>query len=171
MNCIEPHSHAPETNTGTNTGATPGTNRCEHSVELLRRYSNLPILSSFGHTARRVVADPPPRPIQSARRRLGPAVVAQLVADYQAGQSTTAIMQTFGLGKGTVLRLLQEAGIERRGQGQRKIDLAEATARYQAGCSLAKLAATYGCDAETMRTAFRRAGLRLRPRHGWNQPD
>lgn len=53
--------------------------------------------------------------IHDARRRLGPDVIAQLVVDYESGQPSTALMITYGLGKGSVHRLLQEAGVKRAG--------------------------------------------------------
>ena len=76
-------------------------------------------------------------------------------------------MATYGLGKGTVLKLLEDRGVTRRGQGRKNIDLLEAAARYAAGWSLAKLATTYGCDAETVRLALKDHGVQLRPRNGW----
>src|SRR5215204_3310341 len=46
----------------------------------------------------------PPRPRQRAEDRLGPEGVAQLCADDQAGMTTRQLMQTYRLGKGSVLR-------------------------------------------------------------------
>ena len=73
-----------------------------------------------------------------------------------------ALMATHGLGKGTVLNLLRNAGVDLRGQGQRNIDLTEAIDRYRTGWSLVKLGAAYDCDAETVRKALRVAGVALR---------
>src|SRR6185437_15341008 len=52
--------------------------------------------------------------IHNARRRLGPEQIAQLVADYEAGSPSTQLMTTYGLGKGTVLRLLRKHGAKLR---------------------------------------------------------
>jgi hypothetical protein len=75
-------------------------------------------------------------------------------------------MRTYGLGKGSVLRLLEEAGVERRRQGQRNIDVVEAAEHYEAGWLLARLAAIYGCGAETVRQALLGHGVAVRPRKG-----
>lgn len=45
-------------------------------------------------------------------------------------------MRTYGLGKGTVLKLLHDHGVTVRAQGRKNIDLAEAIEYYQAGWSL-----------------------------------
>ena len=76
-------------------------------------------------------------------------------------------MTRYGLGKGTVLRLLRDAGVSLRAQGQKNIDLDEAITRYEAGWSVAKLGVVYDCDGETVRTALKTAGVVLRRRNGW----
>lgn len=52
--------------------------------------------------------------IHSAHRRLGSSRIPQLVADHQAGAPITELMKTYGIGKGTVLDLLEREGIPRR---------------------------------------------------------
>jgi hypothetical protein len=138
----------------------------QNLVELLGRYSKLPKPPEFGPFTPRLKSERTPRRVHSARRRLSVDERQQLVADYQAGQPTTALMVTYGLGKGTVLELLREAGVRLRAQGQRNIDLAEAIERYTAGWSLKKLGAAYDCDAETIRKALRAAGISRRSPHG-----
>jgi hypothetical protein len=107
-----------------------------------------------------------PRRIHDARRRLSPEIIQQLIHDYEAGQSTPALMTTYGLGKGAVLRLLEEAGVQRRGQGQKNIQLEEAIQLYEQGWSLVNLAVRYDCNGETVRQALMGAGVKLRPRSG-----
>lgn len=84
------------------------------------RYSKLPELPGFGHLAaegRLPVARS--RRVHAARRRLSTDTLAQLVADYEAGQPTTELMATYDLGKGTVLGLLRGVGIKLRAQARR----------------------------------------------------
>ncbi len=50
-------------------------------------------------------------------RRLYPELIAALVADYPAGMSSVKLMETYGLGKGSVLKLLREAGVTIRRPG------------------------------------------------------
>jgi hypothetical protein len=64
--------------------------------------------------------------IHDVHRRLGSDVIAHLIADYEAGQPATALMDTYGLGEGTVLRLLREQGVEIRHQSLTPDQLAEA---------------------------------------------
>lgn len=103
-----------------------------------------------------------PKRIHAARRRLGPEIIAQLAADYESGRSTTWLMQTYGLGKGTVLGLLEEYGVQLRNQGVPPDQLDEIIRLYRSGLSLAKVAASFGCSAETARRALMAAGVRLR---------
>jgi hypothetical protein len=94
-------------------------------------------------------------------------VITQLVQDYEAGQPTTVLMTTYGLGKGAVLRLLDEAGVKRRYQGQKNIQIEEAIRLYEQGWSLVKVADHFNCNRETIRQALMAAGVKLRPRNGW----
>lgn len=96
----------------------------------------------------------PPR-IYRAIQRLDPDRIAQLIADHEAGQSTTAPMSMYGIGKGMVLRLLHDASGRLRSHGQRNI-----------------LGDAYDCDPEPVRAALRAAGVRLRPQTaGWESWD
>ena len=139
-------------------------------VEVVQRYSKLANLSKIGHlTAGRAVPIAPRR-IHAAQKRLGPERLAQLVADYQAGHPSTTLMQTYGLGKGTVLKLLRQHGVQLRCQGARTIDIEQATELYQSGWSLKQLGALFGCDAETVRKTLQAAGVELRSPHERRHP-
>jgi len=85
-------------------------------VELMHRYSKMPDLPIFRHRVKDAgerASTSHPR-IHRAQQRLGPEAIAQLVADYQAGRSTTELMRQHRIGKGTVLRILDGAGVTRR---------------------------------------------------------
>ena len=51
--------------------------------------------------------------------RTGRDTIAALVADYEDGQPTTTLMRTYAIGKGTVLQLLRDAGVQIRKPGPR----------------------------------------------------
>jgi DNA invertase Pin-like site-specific DNA recombinase len=99
-------------------------------VEIIERYSNLGDLrKQLVRLARELAKQPPqeqtprsqPR-VHKLERRLAPEVLEQLVADYRAGMSANQLMRSYHLGKGTVLRVLHEAGVVRPpcGDGPRR---------------------------------------------------
>jgi len=69
--------------------------------------------------ARGAVRSQPVGSPASRRRwtRLAPDVAQRLAADYRIGVPTTALARRYGLGKGTVLRLLRECGVVMRRPG------------------------------------------------------
>jgi Helix-turn-helix domain len=46
-------------------------------------------------------------------------LIAQIVAEYADGTPTTLLAKRYGIGKGTVLRLIRESGVTLRGRGPR----------------------------------------------------
>lgn len=77
-------------------------------------------------------------------------------------------MQDYGIGKGSVLRLLAEAGVRMRNQSLSPADLPEAIELYRSGLSLKTVGDHFGLSDDAVRGAFLRAGVQLRPRTGWN---
>lgn len=101
-------------------------------------------------------------------QRLDAEVLAQMAADYEAGVPSTQLMTTYGLGKGSVLKLLREAGVRMRGQGLSPTDLETAVQLYESGLSLKAVGEHFGISSDATRNAFVRAGVAMRPRRGWN---
>jgi hypothetical protein len=104
-------------------------------VELLGRYSKTPALLPAPLARRRRSSPARSSRIHAARKRLRPDSIQQLVADYEAGDSTTILMRTYGLGKGTVLAILEEQGVKMRGQGIPDDRLSEVSDLYSGGLS------------------------------------
>jgi hypothetical protein len=133
-------------------------------VELLGRYSKmskpLPVQRKRSRQARRVAQ---PR-VHKVRKRLSADVIASLVHDYKSDQSTTALMHTYKLGKGTVLCMLAEHGVKMRGLGIPEDRLTEAIHLYKSGWSLIRLGEHFGCSGETVRQMLLTAGLAMRPK-------
>ncbi len=71
-------------------------------------------------------------------------------------------MEGYGLGKGTVLGLLAEAGVKMRGQGIDTDQLPNLIRLYAEGWSLMRLAARFDCSGETIRQALLHADVALR---------
>jgi hypothetical protein len=108
-------------------------------VELLQRYSKLANLSKIGQYDRSRSV-PVVRPqVHALKRRLRPEDITQLVADYQAGSSSTALMKKYQLGKGTILGILREAGVIRQQRKLSKTQLDETAALYSQGWSLVRI--------------------------------
>ena len=59
-------------------------------------------------------------------RKLSPEIAAQLVADYESGTPSTHLTMIYGLGNGSVLKLLRDAGVQLRNQGLSEDKLDEA---------------------------------------------
>ena len=84
-------------------------------VDVMRRYSNLAIpleqarklAARVGHLERTEQPTGQRRPYRIAQR-LDEATIQQLVQDYRDGIPTTRLTMRYGLGKGTVLKLLRE---------------------------------------------------------------
>jgi hypothetical protein len=132
------------------------------TVELLGRYSKTPVPLAVPGPRRRGSSLVVARRIHAARKRLGPDVIQQLVTDYEAGHSTTALMQTYGLGKGTVLGILEERGVKMRGQGIPDDRLGEVIGLYRGGLTLMQISKRFHCSGETVRQALLAAEVRMR---------
>ena len=85
----------------------------------MTRYSNhvklLSLLAKVQHELLRAAprSESPglvPR-VHKLERRLAPNVLQRIVADYQAGRTSNQLMGDYALGKGTVLRVLHDAGV------------------------------------------------------------
>jgi hypothetical protein len=169
----EPEGAAPR-GTGTTQAALPRENGLIRRVELevqlsspLVRFQRL--LGSWrllpvGEPSRTTTA--PPHRRQRAEDRLGPQQLAQLIANYWAGMPTTQLMQSYGLGKGAVLRLLDAHGVVRRRQGLTPPEVDEAIRLYGRGWPLARIGAHLGWHHSVILRALERAGVPRRDSHG-----
>jgi hypothetical protein len=109
---------------------------------------------------------PEPRERQKVTRRLSQAAIDQLVTDYRSGLPTTELTRRSNLGKGTVLHILRDAGVQMRRQGLPDDKVPEASALYESGMSLAKIAERYGVSTKNIHTRLRDAGVQMRDSHG-----
>lgn len=135
-------------------------------VELMGRYSNIPELPKLDQITpvQRAITSSPR--VHNAEKRLGLKKVAELIAAYEAGSPTTELMITYNLGKGTVLRLLRDHGVQLRNQSLTADQVGEAIRLYLHGWSLAKVGRQFGRDHTVIRDALERAGIPRRDSHG-----
>jgi len=144
-------------------------------VELIGRNANLGHLCKQWADLRKWIAESqaqPPLLAQDApkprsKRFLTTENVADIVARYEAGETTQHIGTRYGISKTRVANVLREQGVAIRRQGLSDVQVDEAATLYTAGKSLAWLGAHYGVSHTTVATALRRQGLQLRRRPGW----
>jgi hypothetical protein len=86
-----------------------------------------------------------------------------LIAEYEAGASTVELQERFGLGKGSVLRLLHEAGVEIRRQPMDDTRLDEIKRLYRSGLTIREVAAELAMPKTTVQDALARSGEPMRP--------
>lgn len=99
-------------------------------------------------------------------QRLKPQTIAEIIARYEAGEPSTAIAAAFNLNKGSVIRLLREAGVTIRNQGLTKVQITEAAQLYQSGLSLAAIGVGLGVDHSTVHRQLLRRDVKMRDTHG-----
>lgn len=100
-------------------------------------------------------------------RKVSPETAAQLIADYELGTSFTQLTKIYGIDKGSVLKLLKEAGVQMRHHGLPSDNLEEAASLYKDGCSLPQVAERFGCSVGSVRKEFRAHGVQIRLPTGW----
>lgn len=138
-------------------------------MEILGRYSKhpkpvIPTPVPVSPIAHQQSAHRPPHRLD---RKVSPEIAAQLVADYESGVSSTHLTMIYSLGKGTVLKLLNEAGVQMRHQGLSEKNLEEAATLYREGWSLPQVAERFGCSVGSVRKEFRTHGVKIQPPNGW----
>jgi len=137
-------------------------------AELMQRYSNQASIWEHLRRVQRTLArvgtprriEPEPTPAVRARldQRFDAETRARLVADYQAGTSTNQLMKDYDIGKGSVLRLLREAGVTLRNQRLSPAALESAVSLYNSGLSLKVVGERLGFSIDAVRAGLLRAG-------------
>jgi hypothetical protein len=153
---------------------------CSLPVELARRYSKLDsfqrsihvltksLLRSHDGTFRAPSPRPqtsPPEPFKLSQR-LKSVVIEQIITRYEAREPSTALAASFGISKGSVIRLLRDAGVLIRNQPLTDNQITKAAHRYGSGQSLSAIAAHLGVDHGTVWRALKKRGVRMRDTHG-----
>ena len=98
--------------------------------------------------------------------RLGDEARAAVIERYEAGETTTALAQAYGVAKSTILGILRANSVVVRRQPLTGEQVSEAARLYNSGLSLSQVAARLEVNQETMRVAIVAAGATLRPPTG-----
>jgi Mor family transcriptional regulator len=144
-------------------------------VELIGRNSNLGHLGKKWAELQEQIVESSPRPDLSgqdipksrSKRFLTAQDVADIVARYEAGETTQQIGNRYSISKTRVASVLREEGITVRRKGLSDEQVSEAATLYANGKSLAWLGTRFNVSHTTVATALRRQGVQLRPRPGW----
>jgi DNA invertase Pin-like site-specific DNA recombinase len=144
-------------------------------LEAIGRNSNLAHLSTKWSDLRERIGESLPRqpllyqdkPKIRSKRFLRPQDTVDVVARYQAGETTQQIGTHYGISKTRVATVLREQCVSIRRQGLSDDQAREAADLYVGGKSLAWIGTRLGVSHTTIATALRRHGIDLRPRPGW----
>lgn len=112
----------------------------------------------------RIDQQPERRPYKLAHRAMDETRQA-VVEGYLSGLSCDALRLQHGLGKSSVIAILDEAGIDRRHQRLSEDDLDRAECLYISGISLAQVGKILGRPPSTLGTALIRRRTPLPDRH------
>jgi hypothetical protein len=85
-----------------------------------------------------------------------------LAREYQQGQTTVQLQRKYDLGKGSVLAILQAAGVEMRHQSLDDNQVRRCVELYAEGRSIRGVAAQLGVPKTTVQDALRETGVRMR---------
>lgn len=92
-----------------------------------------------------------------------------IAANYAAGRTSTELRRKYNLGKGSILKLLAESGVQMRRRSLEPDRLARVVERYQVGLTIREGAAELGLLKTTVQDALRNAGVvtRAAARRPW----
>lgn len=144
-------------------------------VEAIGTYSNRGHLCKKWADLRKSIAGSSLRPPLShqagpklrSKRFLTVADLADIVARYQASETTQAIGTLYGISKTRVATILREQDISLRRQGLTDEQAKEVAILYTDGQSLARLGVRFGVSHSTIAAVLRQQRVQLRPRPGW----
>lgn len=93
---------------------------------------------------------------------------AAVIERYEAGETSTALAQAYGVAKSTILGILRANSVVVRRQPLTAEQVSEAARLYESGLSLSQVAERVKVNQETMRVAILDAGVMLRPPTGFD---
>lgn len=103
---------------------------------------------------------------RSLRRRLEPALIKRIVAEYESGSTTPSLCATYGLSKTGILSLLRDEGVALRRRPLTEDQVQVARAMYEHGHPIATIATRLDTSYNNVRQRLVKEGVQLRPRGG-----
>jgi DNA-directed RNA polymerase specialized sigma24 family protein len=141
-------------------------------VEAVRRYSKQPHLWSLSKRLAKLLTRPieqraelsPSRPhVHKLAQRVTAEEARALQDAYRDGASLAELQLQLGLSRGSVQRVLREAGVRRRHKSLTDEKVEVLVRRYEAGMTIREIAAEQGLAKTTVQDALERADVTKRP--------
>ena len=98
--------------------------------------------------------------------RLSDEARTAVIERYEAGETSTALAQAYGVAKSTILGILRANSVVVRRQPLTAEQVGEAARLYNSGLSLSQVADRLKVNQETMRVAIMGSGVTIRPATG-----
>jgi lambda repressor-like predicted transcriptional regulator len=117
-------------------------------------------------TGNRPAGDPPPH-VHKLAHRLTVEAIGTLQQAYQTGASLAGLQQQFDLSRGSVQRVLREAGVRRRRKSLTDAEVAVLVERSESGLTIRQIAAEQGLAKTTVQNALVRAGRSAEEERSW----
>ncbi len=95
--------------------------------------------------------------------RLGNQRLGQLLADYEAGTETEELQRRYGLSKGSVRKLLADAGVAPHRRPLSDEEIQACCRLYAGGMTIREVGIKLNIPKTTVQNALQRAGISLRP--------
>jgi uncharacterized protein (DUF433 family) len=100
--------------------------------------------------------------VHKLAQRLTADDVRHVQVAYRAGASLAELQLQFGLSRGSVQRVLREAGVRRRRKSLTDTEVAGLVERYEAGLTIREIAAEQALPRTTVKDALDKAGVNKR---------
>lgn len=94
--------------------------------------------------------------------RLGNDRLGQLLADYETGTETAELQRRYGLSKGSVRKLLTDAGVAPHRRPLSNDEVGACARLYEGGMTIREVAAELGVPKTTVQDALRRSRTAMR---------
>lgn len=139
-------------------------------VGLLRRYSKKAHLTSVAQRLHQLLENEPqpslnedPVRIRRVEWRLGEDGIKELVVDYEAGLAVPELQTKYGLSKGSVRKLLSDAGVSMRRRPLSDEVVEQVIELYKTGLSIREVAAKVGGPKTTVQNLLAKSDVIMRP--------
>jgi transposase len=96
-------------------------------------------------------------------KRLTAEEIRALQEVYREGTSLAELQRTYSLGRGSVQKLLRNAGVRRRRESLTHERVADLVAQYAAGMTIREIATEQGLPKTTVQDALAKGGVKMRP--------
>jgi transposase len=120
-------------------------------------------LEKLATVEREPVPEPEPVRVRRVEWRLGEDGIKELILDYEGGLVVPELQTKYGLSKGSVRKLLSEAGVSMRRRPVPDDVIEQIIDLYESGLSIRQVAAKSGVPKTTVQNLLVKSGVTMRP--------